>query len=480
MLNKGRNKGPRKGLDDDRNNRPSSGPSPSLGLDPRTRRFWAVVVLEGFELSISAWQEAFARIAHARSAQRRHTEVPSPSYNQIIAQIVTPIAMSSHSSDFAAFALPASGVPRTADPQIPLGYSGVLEHLGILRVSGPEAGRFLQAQLSNDVGALGSLEPQPEASRSSDCPDPAAQWTGYCTPKGRLIFTGWLVRSELCSASTSLPSGAISDPGYLLLMDRELVESVLRRLRMFVLRSKVLLEDLSAQWRITGLIRQSLDGPDNREVRQGRDAIESWDAIAQRGFELPPVHFASGCRLVRFAILTSRDADREASAGPNIDFTALWHWVHHLGAEAWVGRAASERFVPQMLNFERIGGVSFRKGCYPGQEVVARSQYLGKLKRRMGLYAWADDSLSPPSAGADLGADASNPELGVVSTACRPLAGPCDSDPVVADPFLDTWRIAYPEGGPPPQALILAEGRSDHHPTSLQRPLALPYALTDA
>ena len=405
-------------------------------------------------------------------------------------------------------------------------YAGILEHLGLIRVGGPDAELFLQGQLSNDVFGL-----RPHAQeRSTDAADHhtgVAQWTGYCTPKGRLICTGWLVRMDTPVPGVPANASSESAPYYLLLVDRGLLEVVLRRLRMFVLRAKVHLEDLSQTFQMMGSLRFLPPGKETASSdRQHTDLLSEAGSSGLKlehravgpsiWVGLPPAVLPSGNRLERHLLIEAKEAmqlmnvqDTPEATAP---LTALWHWTHHLAAEPWVGCSASERFVPQMVNFERIGGVNFRKGCYPGQEVVARSQYLGKLKRRMALFAWPDPYSAPPVAGNDLGEEAANPELTVVSSARRPTShaarnpahsrdevsaeerprgAPMDSQagpPAgsqeeaanALDPFVSLWRLAYPDAGAPPAALILAEGRSDHVPGTLTQQLALPYRLSDS
>jgi|GEM_PF-143238 len=368
--------------------------------------------------------------------------------------------------------------------QYPAEYTGGLEHLGAIRVSGADAESFLQGQLSNDVFALRrEASGKAASSHPAEAPYPRAQWTGYCTPKGRLIFTGWLARVDAFSGGEiAAPAPASKlEADYLLFLERDLIEPVIRRLRMFVLRAKVRLEDLSQNVRIAGAIRMPSIGSTQTGALHPGAAEEPQPAPAGvRSFAepiaLPVAILASGLRVERSLRVTSRGAVNDRA-----QFAALWHWLHHLAAEAWVGRDVSERFVPQMVNFERIDGVNFRKGCYPGQEVVARSQYLGKLKRRMALYAWEDPQSPPPPTGEDLGGDASNPELAVVSSAALPQQRRIDGWPDSHDAFARIWSMAYPgkDAKTPPPALILAEGRSDVVPVTLRNRLDLPYALID-
>ncbi len=185
----------------------------------------------------------------------------------------------------------------------------------VLRVSGDDAADFLHNQFTNDVKALAAG---------------AAQWNGWCTPKGRLLATFALARDA---------------QGYRVVLPAAFVEAVARRLRMFVLRSKVKVEDVSAATPCFGL----WDGP------------------------LPPDAFRVGES--RGFAFGAAPAHRPAS---------LEDWSLSLVRDGIVQvvPGTQEEFVPQMANYDLVGGVSFRKGCYPGQEIVARTQYRGILKKR--------------------------------------------------------------------------------------------------
>lgn len=218
---------------------------------------------------------------------------------------------------------------------------------GVLHVAGDDARAFLHGQLTNDIEHL--------------APD-RARLAGWCTAKGRLLATALVVPVE---------------SGFFLLLPRELVPLVAKRLRMFVLRAKVTLEDASERWAQFGLF--------------GDAALP---ALAAQGVEIPDQAHA----VVRAgdAIVVRVGADRARLLAPAPGPGAL---IERLGAaEADEARwqledirmglpqivaATQDLFVPQMLNLEAIAAVDFKKGCYPGQEVVARAQFRGQVKRRM-------------------------------------------------------------------------------------------------
>ncbi len=235
-----------------------------------------------------------------------------------------------------------------------------LSHNALLAVSGDDATAFLQGQLTNDVEALDNG---------------AAQWSSWLTAKGRILATLLLVRRA---------------DQYLLMLPAEIAEPVAKRLRMFVLRSKVKIEDASAR-----LARIGLAGPNaaalvaahwgsTPEVMRSveREGAFALRLDANRFVAIAPVELASAVR----EKLSSTQA-----AGP-----AAWDATSIAAGVPTVVAATQEAFIPQMLNYELIGGVSFRKGCYPGQEIVARTHYRGGLKRRMALaHIEADEAPKP-------------------------------------------------------------------------------------
>ncbi len=226
-----------------------------------------------------------------------------------------------------------------------------LSHDGLILAGGDDAASYLQAQFCNDVLLLA---------------DGMAQWNGWCSPKGRLLATFLVWKGK---------------QGYFLQLPRSLQAAIQKRMQMFVLRAKVTLSDESANW-----------------VRFGVAGAEAESMIKAVAGQVPETAMSTlhvdADRIVRLS------ANRfEMVAG--VDNALAW-WrelsrrATHVGAPVWDGLHirdgiltvlpnTQDQFVPQMANFELIGGVSFKKGCYPGQEIVARTQYRGILKRRMAL-----------------------------------------------------------------------------------------------
>jgi tRNA-modifying protein YgfZ len=231
----------------------------------------------------------------------------------------------------------------------------------LLSIAGDDAIAFLHGQFTNDVESL---------------PVGAAQWSGWCSAKGRLLATFLLVRRE---------------DGFLLLLPAEIAGAFVKRLSMFVLRSKVKIQDVSTQWARLALAGKTAGVIVARHWGFTPDAMRSVEkdgstcvAIdAERFVILAPVD--AGPSLWEKLALNATPAGRDAWALSLID----------AGVPVVVA-ATQEAFVPQMANFELVGGVSFRKGCYPGQEIVARTQYRGILKRRMARGHIAGDARPMP------------------------------------------------------------------------------------
>lgn len=215
-----------------------------------------------------------------------------------------------------------------------------LSELGVIRAQGEEAAKFLHGQLTQDFALLGLGE---------------ARLAGFCSAKGRLLATmiGWQ------SAEQEI----------LLALPRALLPAILKRLTMFVMRAKCKLSDATAEVALWGLVDEP--GP-----------AERWSLT--RPTQTSVVITLPGAE-VHGLFLLAQSADAPAPVLPAIA-AADWRWLALASGLPWVEAATSEQFVPQMLNLELLGGVNFQKGCYPGQEVVARSQYRGTLKRRTYLY----------------------------------------------------------------------------------------------
>ncbi len=245
-----------------------------------------------------------------------------------------------------------------------------LSHLGVLDFTGEDAESFLQGQLSCDVRAIG-----PEAS----------SYGSYCTPKGRMLVDFLLWRAP---------------GGFRMALSRSLVAPIQKRLRLYVLRSKVQIADVSDSVVLLGASGEGAPvglGSLAAEVPpRASDACplgEGGTLIALGGARYllaVPVEHARG--------LWSALAERLRPVG-----TPCWEWLDIRNGVPFVTARTQEQFVPQMANLELIGGVNFNKGCYPGQEIVARTQYLGKVKRRMFLAHL--ESEAPPLPGDEIFSD---------------------------------------------------------------------------
>lgn len=238
---------------------------------------------------------------------------------------------------------------RKPTPGFPASAICDLSHLGLVRARGEEAVKFLQGQLTNDARLI--------------APD-LAQLTAWCSPKGRMVAIFLAFRRE-ADLYLQLPA--------------ERLEPVLKRLRLYVLRSKVELADAS-----TELVRVGLAGGCVAAALGDAVPAEPW-AVAHSGgltvIRLP----GDGARVEVLGPVEAAESlwERAQAAGAAVADADWWALQDIRAGIPAVYDATVEAFVPQMANLQLVDGVSFTKGCYTGQEVVARMQYLGKLKRRM-------------------------------------------------------------------------------------------------
>ena len=237
----------------------------------------------------------------------------------------------------------------------PLSGISLLPQWGLILIEGEDATSFLQNQLTNSVMGLQATPPTQIAQSFN-----FVRLVGYCNVKGRLMASAWLAL---------YPETVGSINRYALFISKDIAASFAKRLSMFVLRSKVKIKDVSDQWCVIGMYGTALQV----EKFGQRD-----DGVA---LMLPEV-FNNGQSYSR--LLIANPISDESSL---LSESALCQWnsLEVLSAIPRIVLATQEQFVPQMINFESVGGVDFKKGCFPGQEIVARSQYRGSIKRRLQL-----------------------------------------------------------------------------------------------
>jgi folate-binding protein YgfZ len=249
--------------------------------------------------------------------------------------------------------------------QLAVGFVAPITDLGLIALDGEESASFLHNQLTNDVEHLGLDE---------------VRLAGYCSPKGRLLASFLMWRS----ASTIF-----------LQLPRDIQPAIQKRLSMFVLRAKTKLSDASA---LPG--HQVVLGIGGGLAEA---ALQTWfDSLPAKPFAKLDHPLGTLVRVAdvfgapryqwQMSVDTAQTVAPALADKLSVGGNDAWHLSEiHAGVPV-IAKATQEQFVPQMVNFELLGGVNFKKGCYPGQEIVARSQYLGKLKRRTTLVSIADAS----------------------------------------------------------------------------------------
>ncbi|MBI3898597.1 MAG: folate-binding protein YgfZ [Gammaproteobacteria bacterium] len=226
-----------------------------------------------------------------------------------------------------------------------------LSHLSLIRVSGPDAKNFLNAQLTNDVALV-------DAGRS--------QLAGWCSPKGRLLVL--------------LRVFQIADD-YLLQFPSTLRDDIIKRLRIYVLRAKVKIENADQSF-----VRIGVAGADAVTVVKNATGVVADDIDSSVASETFVVLRLPGIQPRLEIICSPAEAPSlwaKLKAGAVPAGRGAWAWHDVMAGIPTVVPETNEAFVPQTVNLELIGGVSFTKGCYPGQEIVARVHYRGRLKERM-------------------------------------------------------------------------------------------------
>jgi folate-binding protein YgfZ len=239
-----------------------------------------------------------------------------------------------------------------------------LNNWSVITVTGPDATDFLQNQLTNSVKSI-----QPITSGMVATAHTQNRFAGYCSAKGRLMASFWISRINIKSELGE------EVPQYHLLISSDLAQTLSKRLSMFVLRSKVKVIDQTDQFKVYGLLNVAQSG-----VALLEKVITTGINVA----ELPAVN-ANGINYQRYLLICSPDEETQIAdiCSNNNLATETWNWLEVQSGIPRVTQSTYEQFVPQMINMESLKGIDFQKGCYPGQEVVARSQYRGTIKRRL-------------------------------------------------------------------------------------------------
>ncbi len=310
----------------------------------------------------------------------------------------------------------------------PRNWGGVtrVSDLGVLLAEGADAASFLHGQFSQDMNGQAADQ---------------ARLAAYCSAKGRM----------LASLLTLRPTPET----FWLLTERDVLPGLLKRLSMFVLRAKAKLSDASPQLTVLGLVGQAAAGWLGAEA-----PTSTWAVQAHGGghvVRLPDVLGAARWLWVG----PQAQADAVTAALPSLADGA-WDWLDVMSGVPRIDARTVDQFVPQMVNFEVIGGVNFQKGCYPGQEVVARSQYRGTTKRR----AFLVHAQAPLTSGMEVfSADDPGQPAGMVISAAAIPGGPDGACSALAELKLAAVNQPLKAGSADGAALTLGE---------------LPYALPAA
>ena len=279
-----------------------------------------------------------------------------------------------------------------------------LTHFGLLECSGDDAKFFLHNQLTSDINHLAIG---------------AAQHSAWCTAKGRMLASFLLYRNG---------------PDYRALLSADCLPSIEAGLRKYILRSKVRVTDLSGTQEIIGL-----SGPRAEGALSDAGLPVPPKALNTEDFQNVTVIRLEAARFV--VIVASETAEKlwkTLAAGLQPVGTQAWCWLDIQSGLPLVTEATKEAFVPQMADFDKIGGVSFNKGCYPGQEIVARTHYLGKIKRHL-YRIHADMAIH---AGTVIYSPENPDQLcGTVVNAARAPQGGFDGLAVIQERFVDTGNL---------------------------------------
>lgn len=235
-----------------------------------------------------------------------------------------------------------------------------LDSLALIEIAGADAVSFMQGQITNDIAGA---------------PQGNARLAGYCTAQGRLLATMVLWREP--------PDPNRADPVLHAIVRRDIAQALVKRLGMFVLRAKAKLTILSTE--VAGVYADASDIAEIERELGAELPRQAWQMLLHETGTWISAPASSGLRWWCIAPPSPEDRCEAVSGRLSQGDPNEWAAADIAAGLAWIDASTQDLFIPQTLNLDLIGGISFTKGCYPGQEIVARSHYRGTLKRRMAL-----------------------------------------------------------------------------------------------
>ncbi|MFZ2313531.1 MAG: folate-binding protein [Methylobacter sp.] len=255
-----------------------------------------------------------------------------------------------------------------------------VSHLGVLTVAGKDAAKLLQGQITCNINDITEIK---------------SSLGALCNPKGRAITTFLLIKK---------------DDAYLLILPKELLESVKKRLQMYVLRSDVTLTDSSDGLCLVGLSYS------DAQMNEPSSPEQLFATTQQENITVNLSSDQNRCLIIAEADSARKLWSEQVKDGFQPENSDQWRYLDILSGIPWLTIETSEEFIPQMLNLDKLGGISFTKGCYTGQEIVARTHYLGTAKREMFLAEC--DTSTPPEPNSTIIDDSTDTEQSIGKVLC--------------------------------------------------------------
>ena len=253
-------------------------------------------------------------------------------------------------------------------------------HLGVLTVTGKDAAKLLQGQITCNINDITEIK---------------SSLGALCNPKGRAITTFLLVKKA---------------DAYLLVLPKELLESVKKRLQMYVLRSDVTLTDSSDELCLVGLSYS------DAQMNEPSSPEQLFATTQQENITVNLSSDQNRCLIIAEADNARKLWSEQVKQGFQPENSDQWRYLDIISGIPWLTIETSEEFIPQMLNLDKLGGISFTKGCYTGQEIVARTHYLGTAKREMFLAEC--DTSTPPEPNSTIIDDSTDTEQSIGKVLC--------------------------------------------------------------